>query len=421
MFRHCKIILLTYVLLAFSFINPMKATELTDAFVKDSPYDLLDNAWDEPNTYKPEPVLFIHGFNSHCNTWGSADTADWGRLSISSLMNYYKMYQLFDDYPYETLKLSKKLADGREEIDIYTHTYLESIEFSNNLGHPKEQAKELAFRIMRKLSNENSLALSLGIEKNNMLDKNSSGVIEEYSTNNLILVAHSMGGMAAREFLTDSSFESIAGPDRHVSKLIMIGTPNFGSTWAALGRAAVYVNSDPKHAFVVGSVSPKILAASLSTELIANMMFDWGVLRSEAVKAMNPCGDYVRELYNKSLGHPNMDKCRPLAGYVLSKLLYDAQTAKGRIKSGGIKLVSYVQAIDGLSDAMAEGNGETYAAKWLVKKAIGQVLNSDGVVSVKSQLFRTTDKYFELNAGLIDPAKTRVRKQWGQPLKLETT
>ncbi|MDD4873645.1 MAG: FlgD immunoglobulin-like domain containing protein [Dehalococcoidales bacterium] len=415
MIKQGKIILLTYVLLAFSFVSQVKATELTNAFVKDSPYDLLDNAWDEPKTYKPEPVLFIHGFNSHCNTWGSADTADWGRLSISSLMNYYKMYQLFDDYPYEKLKLSKKLADGREEIDIYKHVYLETIEFTDNLGHPKEQAKELAYRIM--YDNDNPSSWPFGWPKPKDSEQGGfTSILKEYysggnwsnSSNNLILVAHSMGGMAAREFLTDSSFESIAGPDRHVSKLIMIGTPNFGSTWAALGRAAVYVNSDPKHAFVVGSVSPKILAASLSTELIANMMFDWGVLRSEAVKAMNPCGDYVRELYNKSLGHPNMDKCRPLAGYVLSKLLYDAQTAKGRIKSGGIKLVSYVQAIDGLSDAMAEGNGETYAAKWLVKKAIGQVLNSDGVVSVKSQLFRTTDKYFELNAGLIDPAKTRV-------------
>lgn len=118
------------------------ATALTDAFVYDTSADIDTYAWNEDKVYKPEPILFIHGFNSHCVTWGGPDNPE--RLTINTLKQYFKYYKNYND-DIDPITLS-----DNTQSHVYRRPYLETIEFSNNLSNPRTLAKELAFRITGK-------------------------------------------------------------------------------------------------------------------------------------------------------------------------------------------------------------------------------------------------------------------------------
>ncbi|MDD5595088.1 MAG: hypothetical protein PHY94_02465 [Candidatus Omnitrophica bacterium] len=139
--------------------------------------------WNDSKAYKPKPILFLHGFNSSPGVWSSA---------ISGLSQWFTKYQ----------------AIG---------TYLEIIDFQDRWGSIDTYA-----------NGDPGWADRLNIRVQNLLSANQYGSY----TNKLNLVAWSMGGLAAREFLTASKY-----PSGYIDKMILIGVPNLGSP------LATYVNN----------------------------------------------------------------------------------------------------------------------------------------------------------------------------------
>lgn len=150
--------------------------------------------WKDSRAYKPEPVLFLHGLNSYPSVWNPA---------ISGLNQLFSKYQ---------------------EVGAY----LEVIDFQDRWGS------------IDTYSNGNpGWADRLNARIKDLLSSSRYG---SYA-NKLNLVCWSMGGLAAREFLTANKY-----PDGYVDKLILIGVPNLGTT--AANRASTLITG-----YKIGSIT----------------------------------------------------------------------------------------------------------------------------------------------------------------------
>lgn len=149
--------------------------------------ELLDN-WTDERAYKPAPILFLHGF-------GPGSPQRWDYIA-GNLSQYYSPYQQIGPF----------IGNGGSK-------YLERIHFIDENGSvdgPGGWTDQLDHTI------------------NNLLDSDKYG---DYS-NKIILMAHSMGGLAARNYIMN-------GGESNVLKLITINTPHAGSPLANCSRNLV--------------------------------------------------------------------------------------------------------------------------------------------------------------------------------------
>ncbi len=208
----------------------------------------------------PYPIIFIHGINSDDETWGE---------SIANLKSVYGWDDPYSDTPiysngrgifHALLNASDQATDYK--IDVQTKFTNEDNKLYNgnvyainfrNWWNPI--TKELKPRQNREFlpeynfseSNESAItkqayALSLMIHN----------VITTTGKSKVILVGHSMGGLAAREYLQRKDRDGKPKwwaypqePNGHrVAKLLTIGTPHAGSNMTEFGGAIfIRVNS----------------------------------------------------------------------------------------------------------------------------------------------------------------------------------
>jgi len=150
---------------------------------------ILDS-WQNPKAYKPNPVLFLHGFAK-----GSPSNWDGTKRALSG---YFSKYQLLGSY-LETIDFQ----DPNGSVDTYDPGK------TNPQGNSDGWSDKLEDKI------------------NELLASDKYGAY----TYKLNFVCHSMGGLAARWYLVNYSHNFI-------DKLILIGVPNLGSRWAELANAA---------------------------------------------------------------------------------------------------------------------------------------------------------------------------------------
>lgn len=149
----------------------------------DAKADILAN-WQGDNAYKPRPILFLHGI-------GKGEPSNWNNV-CAVLQEYFLKYK----------------ALGK---------YLQRIDFQDPNGSVDTYP-----------DGRDGWADKVNSKVNELLNDPD---ISQY-TDKINIVSHSMGGLAAREYLTNQKYT--AG---HIEKLILIGTPNLGSAWADLAYA----------------------------------------------------------------------------------------------------------------------------------------------------------------------------------------
>ena len=139
------------------------------------------DSWKDSRAYKPVPVLFLHGF-------AKGNPADWETV-INALKPYFGPYQQVGPY-LETLDFQ----DPNGSIDTYPPGKL------NPQGNNRGWSDKLAIKIDELLSSSKYGFYCAGVN----------------------IVAHSMGGLAARYYLAVNS-------SANVPKLILVGVPNLGT------------------------------------------------------------------------------------------------------------------------------------------------------------------------------------------------
>lgn len=206
---------------------------------------ILSN-WEDAKAYKPEPILFLHGLNSSSATWAS---------TISALSPLFSKYQPLG-------------------------TYLETIDFTDKTGSINTYS-----------DGSDGWADKLNIKIAELLAANSYG---GYS-HKLNLVCHSMGGLTAREYLTNSKYL----PADNVDKLILVGVPNLGSPLAPSGQSLIAT-------FKIGSMATYLptyvcfFTFRNTTNSIAQIVWIPDLKLTPAFEDLTPDSNFLNNLNNRS-------------------------------------------------------------------------------------------------------------------------
>ena len=175
-----------------------------------------------PNNKIPYPIVFVHGLVGDSYTWNpfSDDLDLFYGLTYGGNMNFCLNYDgntstssFTSDYRDFTNLNNLDIGDYyyvNFDVDANGNTYL------GDLNNPIESNQSAVFKQGR--------AVRDAIKN----------VLQKTGSEKVILVGHSMGGLASREYLQNSIIWQADGK-HHVAKLLTIGTPHGGSNATSFG------------------------------------------------------------------------------------------------------------------------------------------------------------------------------------------
>jgi triacylglycerol esterase/lipase EstA (alpha/beta hydrolase family) len=180
----------------------------------------------------PYPLIFIHGLNSDNTTWNDLLTNGIQQLygwSYGGCMNFClnqsgtstDKYQDFKDWTDSSKIGAADFFTVNFNVDRSGNTP-SSTSFSNVLSNQASIVKQ-------------GLAINAAIKR----------VLNITGRDKVILVGHSMGGLASREYLQNSYLWQPDG-NHHVAKLLTIGTPHGGSNSSDYGFTGLLTGLDMK-------------------------------------------------------------------------------------------------------------------------------------------------------------------------------
>ncbi len=170
----------------------------------------------------PYPIIFIHGISSNANTWEEeGGITDFLRDDAQLGDGFYLNICLERDGDWRRPNLATDTTYFFDVGQIPPRNYY-LINFDVNPdGSPGTNV----------LSNQAAIT-----KQGAVLQKAIAAVLRATKKDKVILVGHSMGGLAAREYIQNSAWHQPDGKS-HVAKLVTIGTPHLGSNAAAeLGK-----------------------------------------------------------------------------------------------------------------------------------------------------------------------------------------
>lgn len=170
-----------------------------------------DKGWKNKKAYRPYPVLFLHGFaKGNPKSWEKA---------IPEIEKYFSDYYIPEDLP-ENFKNGYLYNSDKNPANRY---YLEIINFADPNGSVDTYGVTSP---SNSFQTKDGWADTLDKTIEDLLSPSKYGGTEPPNLDKLLLVAHSMGGLAGREFISKY-------PDGNkVASLTMTGTPNLGTEWA---------------------------------------------------------------------------------------------------------------------------------------------------------------------------------------------
>lgn len=170
-------------------------------------------------TKLPYPIIFIHGLNSGSSTWNTfTDFMDTnylftygGRFDINLNLDNNPYVANKNIYPTQGADIGLYQGSWTQGADYYY------VNFAVNSSGAYDEA-------CANLSNQSAIAKQ-GLALRDVIIY----VMQLTGRDKVILMGHSMGGLAAREYLQNPSNWVDTNTNHHVAKLITTGTPHLGS------------------------------------------------------------------------------------------------------------------------------------------------------------------------------------------------
>lgn len=162
----------------------------------------------------PYPIILVHGFGGKADNWGEMTDylANQARLSVNSSYNRLN-YCLNSDGN----QAFASLYDGPGvRSDIY--------EYSTSLSD-----SDIYLVNFDECPNSGGSNRSAAVKQGHALGMAIKRVLSASRADKVILVGHSMGGLACREYLQNPEHWRTGDSRHHVAKLVTIGTPHGGS------------------------------------------------------------------------------------------------------------------------------------------------------------------------------------------------
>lgn len=208
-------------------VNPYQTVNEThfDNNIAFIPINIDAAAWAAQNL--PYPIIFVHGINSDNKTWNTL---------IDSLKNYYGWsfggnmnFSLNYDNDFTTSNLINcptgndcdyhdyTVTSDLQKSDFYTVNFdvnFDGIPYSNSFLNQSNQSAIV----------KQGLAIRDAIKH----------VLTKTGRDKVIIVGHSMGGLAAREYLQNADLFQSSDNKKHVAKLLTTGTPHGGTNFTNL-------------------------------------------------------------------------------------------------------------------------------------------------------------------------------------------
>ena len=166
----------------------------------------------------PNPIILVHGWTGSTNTWTEFTNYLQNQASLSierNPLNYSLNCDnnIYSSYLYNDVCDSNYGSIGNKDVYI--------VNFDN--GNQSNQSAIV----------KQGYALKFAISK----------VLSATGADNVTLLGHSMGGLAIREYLQNSSNWQSDG-QHHVAKLATIGTPHYGSNTSGGILTNIFSNKD---------------------------------------------------------------------------------------------------------------------------------------------------------------------------------
>ncbi|MBN1793804.1 MAG: alpha/beta hydrolase [Candidatus Omnitrophica bacterium] len=225
--------------------------------------------WGHEEAYRPSPVIFLHGFGmGGPNSWDDA---------IAALSPYFSAYYPGIAY-LRTVDFVDTLAPERVRF-INCNSSIDTYQDGDYYVSTGERVAgvspgwaDILFHSVKAVTQE--------------LERHMN------SPEHLIFIAHSMGGLAAREFLTNSKYDS---ERNRVQKLITIGSPHLGSELASYARILTRYQ---RFGFIA---LPITVAFSVFADIIEEQVHFIGFvdMGGDAIADMRPGSDFLDTLNNR--------------------------------------------------------------------------------------------------------------------------
>jgi pimeloyl-ACP methyl ester carboxylesterase len=185
-------------------------------------------------TILPYPIIFIHGLNSDCNVWGDVWVND--KMSTNKIANFLigtglsfggKIDFCLNDDGNNLLANKNLYPTSGADIALYTNANTDlsigDFYFLNfNVDNYGRLPNDPNYTDV--LSNEAAIAKQ-GVALKYAIQL----ILQKTGRDKVIIMGHSMGGLAAREYLQNPINWQSDG-NHHIAKLVTTGTPHGGYT-----------------------------------------------------------------------------------------------------------------------------------------------------------------------------------------------
>ncbi|MFA5033916.1 MAG: LamG-like jellyroll fold domain-containing protein, partial [bacterium] len=181
--------------------------------------------------YKPHPIILIHGYTSGSGTWGAptinrSDSIPKDSISSRQDMTYYKMLQNFIPIVNLNYNQGDKSYTISSDPAYPNKTFLEVINFDYACGSIDADEGGGGYP-----PNEKQVGWGneLRIKIKEVLTKYYGSDWGDNPEAKVILIAHSMGGLATREAIYQDATKDSSVLKDHIELVITSGTPHLGT------------------------------------------------------------------------------------------------------------------------------------------------------------------------------------------------